>query len=173
MYKILFTGPESTGKSTLASTMARKFQTVWVPEYARLFLEIRGAAYVEQDLLHIAEGQLKLENYLSNYATELLFCDTGMLVMKVWSMYQYKRVHPWILEQWQKSHYDLYILCGIDTPWEAGPFREHPNEREELYALYKKELQLTDKPFIELWGTMEERLTRLQLRLEQFIPTSI
>lgn len=173
MYKILFTGPESTGKSTLASTLARQFQTVWVPEYARLFLEVQGPDYVEQDLVHIAEGQLKLEDHLANYATQLMFCDTSMLVMKVWSMYQYQRVHPWILEQWQKRHYDLYVLCGIDTPWEAGPFREHPNEREVLYELYKKELEASNKPFIELWGSMEERLARLLLLLEQYTLTSI
>jgi NadR type nicotinamide-nucleotide adenylyltransferase len=173
MYKILFTGPESTGKSTLAKTFARQFETVWVPEYARLFLEIRGPEYTEQDLLYIAEGQLQLEDYLAAYASPFIFCDTSMLVMKVWSMYQYQRVHPWIAAQWEKQSYDLHVLCGIDVPWEAGPFREHPNAREELYALYKKELLLANKPFIELWGSMEERLAKLQPILEQYLLTSI
>lgn len=158
MKKILITGPESTGKSSLAKALAESCNTRWVPEYARLWLEQNGADYQEGDLLQIAKGQLHLEDFHAAHANEYLFCDTGMLVMKVWSEFKYGRCHPWILDQWAKRSYDYYLLCGIDTPWEADPFRENQNERAELFAMYQAELEVAGKQYITLIGSLRERL---------------
>lgn len=162
MKRILFTGPESTGKSALATRLAEEWDTVWVPEYARTYLEQLGRPYNEADLLNIAKGQLQWEDRYAEKATDFLFIDTGMLVMKVWSEFKYNRCHPWILEQLQRRQYDLWVLCGIDIPWEPGPMRENPNEREALYGIYRQELQQLGVTFIELWGSREERVARMQ-----------
>ena len=37
--KIVLFGPESTGKTTLAKQLAAHFNTEWVPEYMRTYLE--------------------------------------------------------------------------------------------------------------------------------------
>jgi nicotinamide riboside kinase len=81
MKRILFTGPESTGKSALATRLAEEWDTVWVPEYARTYLEQLGRSYNEADLLNIAKGQLQWEDQYAEKATDFLFIDTGMLVM--------------------------------------------------------------------------------------------
>ncbi len=160
MKKILITGPESTGKSVLARQLAAHYQTAWVPEYARTYLEKLGRPYTEEDLLHIARGQLQLEDFQAQFARTVLPCDTGMLVMKVWSEFKYGRCAPWIIEQLYKRHYSLVLLCGIDTPWEYDPLREHPRQREALFAIYKRELQRLGLPYVELWGGKEERLEK-------------
>jgi NadR type nicotinamide-nucleotide adenylyltransferase len=161
MQKLLITGPESTGKSSLCRALASHFEDCWVPEYARLWMEKKGPEYQESDLLEMAKGQVLLEDYLAQTAKQYLFCDTGMLVMKVWSEFKYGRCHPWILEQWHTRTYDHYVLCDIDMPWAAGPFRENPDERVELFMRYQQELELTNRPCIILSGSLEERLQQI------------
>lgn len=60
--KIVVIGPESTGKSTLCKLLAKYYNTLWCPEYAREYLLMHGVAYTYNDLLTIAKGQLKLED---------------------------------------------------------------------------------------------------------------
>ena len=59
--RIAITGPESTGKSTLARQLAEHYQTTWVPEFARVYLDQLGRPYEEGDLVSIAKGQLQAE----------------------------------------------------------------------------------------------------------------
>ncbi|HEV2831233.1 MAG TPA: ATP-binding protein [Hanamia sp.] len=64
--KIVVIGPESTGKSTLCAQLAEHYQTLWVPEYAREYLEKNGTDYSYNDLLAIAKGQIELEERMSD-----------------------------------------------------------------------------------------------------------
>src|SRR5215467_10584886 len=59
--KIVAIGPESTGKSTLCEQLAKHYNTLWCPEYAREYLTIHGMNYTYDDLLTIAKGQIELE----------------------------------------------------------------------------------------------------------------
>lgn len=156
--RIMITGPESTGKSSLAQKLAAHYQTLWVPERARTFLEEIGRPYRESDLVEIAREQLALEDQLAGEAREFLFCDTGMLVLKIWSEHAYKRCHPFILEQLQKRSYFHYLLPAIDMPWEPDPQREHPNLREYFFALYQKQLEVYQKPYNLVEGPGLQRI---------------
>ena len=164
--KIILTGPESTGKSTLAQQLAEYYQTVWVPEYARMYLETLSKPYEQKDLLEIAKGQIEMENYLLQFAKDFIFCDTNLIVMKIWSEYKYGICHPWILEQLEKKSYDLYVLCGIDVPWEFDVQREHPTERKKLFDLYEQELIFYKKKYIKIEGSKEKRLSNVLASLE-------
>jgi NadR type nicotinamide-nucleotide adenylyltransferase len=152
MKKIAITGPESTGKSTLARELARIFQTTWVPEYAREYLLDLGRPYEEGDILEIARGQLKTEEKLMNEASRLLFCDTDFLVTRIWSVVKYGRSDPWIDKKVVEHRYDLYLLCNIDLPWEFDPLREHPDKRLMLFDLYHRELINRGFPFAIVSG---------------------
>lgn len=156
--KIAITGPESTGKSTLSEALAAAFGTVWVPEFAREYLETLGRSYEESDLLRIAKGQIELQEKLEARASKYLICDTELLVMKIWSEHKYGRCHPWILKKLEEMEYDLYILPYIDIPWEDDPLREHPDLREHFYKKYKAELVSRKANFIEVHGSLENRL---------------
>ena len=158
--KVAVTGPESTGKSLLSQQLAQEFNTVWVPEYAREYLLKlpEPQKYIEEDLLNIAKGQLISEDQLIQSASEILICDTELLVIKIWSEFKYNRCHPWIIEQINIRKYDLYLLCNPDIPWEYDPLRENPALREYFYIKFLKELNRMEVNYIEIKGDYEQRL---------------
>ncbi|MFC6998353.1 AAA family ATPase [Rufibacter roseus] len=157
MLKIAITGPESTGKSTLAAQLAQHYGAPWVPEYAREYLGKLGRPYEAQDLETIARGQLASWEEAMQRAPSLLFLDTELLVMKVWSEHAYGVCAPYILEQLARQNVDLYLLLNVDLPWQPDPQREHPHLRDYFYNLYRKELEQMQVPFVEISGTQETR----------------
>ncbi|MBS1773191.1 MAG: ATP-binding protein [Bacteroidetes bacterium] len=158
--KIVVIGPESTGKSTLSEQLANALHTVWVPEYARGYLETLGHNYTEVDLLAIAKGQIESENEYAVRANKYLVCDTDLYVLKVWSEASYGRCHKWILEEIAKRRYDLYLLTNIDIPWQEDPLREHPlpHERAYFYNLYRDIVIQSGVPWASVKGNEKERL---------------
>lgn len=140
MIRIAITGPESTGKSWLAENLADHYKSQWIPEYAREYLEILDHPYSYNDILAIAKGQFDLEeNQTKNQ--HLLFCDTDMLVAYIWCKVKYGKCHKWIKAKLKENHYNLYLLCDVDLPWQFDKLREHPQMRSEIFEMYKYELQ--------------------------------
>lgn len=154
--KIAIVGPESSGKSTLAAALADHFDTKYVAECARSYIEQLDRPYTEEDLLYIASGQLAAEKAALPYANQFLFCDTNLLVIKIWSQVKYGRVAPGILEKMALTSYPLHLLLAPDIPWESDPQREHPHFRNELFDMYKLELEQAQVPFHIISG--ENRL---------------
>ena len=134
MHKIIVTGPESSGKTTLCKNLSEHFKIPFAKEYARIFLDELDRNYTQSNLLKIAGGQLKSEQN-----TQLL--DTDLITIKIWSEYKYGRCDKWILTQIekQKTEKRFYLLCKPDIPWQADKQRENPNNREELFEPYKEE----------------------------------
>jgi len=163
--KVVLFGPESTGKTTLSEQLARHYHTVWVPEYARDYLQNKWnnerKTCEPQDLLPIAEGQMRLENTLAHKATDILFCDTDLLETKVYSEAYYVGDCDPVLEKYAlENSYDLYLLTYIDIPWEADDLRDKPNEREEMFNYFKTTLEKYGKNFITLKGNKKQRLDK-------------
>jgi len=171
--KVVIIGPESTGKSTLSQQLARRFNALSCPEYAREYLLKNGTNYTFYDLLTIAKGQLVLENEYAKKAmqhwtengrqtkTPVLFIDTDMYVMKVWCEYVFGKCHQFILNKIVESKPDLYLLTNIDLPWVKDELREYPDlkSREELYHIYKDILINQKVPWFNISGINEDRLT--------------
>lgn len=163
MKKIVITGPESTGKSTLCGQLAAHYKTVWCPEYAREYLLAHGTDYSFDDLLQIATRQLELEDaLLPKAANGLYFIDTDPYVMKVWCEVVFNNCHTWILKQAALRPYDLYLLCDIDLPWVQDGLREYPDleMRRRLFLTYKDLLVHGGTPWAVVSGTHEERLQK-------------
>ncbi|MGI4824357.1 MAG: AAA family ATPase [Janthinobacterium lividum] len=160
MRRISLTGPESTGKSTLAAQLAAHYGTVFVPEVARTYLEENGPQYTLADLEAIAHGQLDAEEAAAAQANQLLFCDTDLLVIKIWAENAFGTCPAWVLAELAQPRYALTLLLGIDLPWEADPLREHPEpaQRQHFYNLYRAELQARRWPFVEVSGSPAQRL---------------
>jgi NadR type nicotinamide-nucleotide adenylyltransferase len=157
MKKIAITGPESTGKSAIAEGLSKYFNCLMVPEYARAYLQKLNRAYNFDDITEIAKGQAKLEDQVKK-SEPFLFCDTDMLVCKIWQEYKYDHCDPWIENAFQTRHYDLFLLCNIDLPWEYDPLREHPDSRIELFTLYESALIKANKPYVIISGEGDTRL---------------
>lgn len=170
--KVAIVGPECTGKSNLSEFLAKKYNTEWVPEYARGYLDNLTRPYEQHDLLTIAHGQLRIEELWEKTANGILFCDTNLLVIKVWSEFKFGSCHPEIIEQLHNCHYDLYLLTYVDLPWEEDPQREHPDKREELFEIYLKELQTMNVAFVEIRGETEERRKTAIQAVDQLLVTA-
>ncbi len=156
-------GPESTGKTTLSKQLAEKYNTVWIPEFARDYLQEKWEKEQKicelEDLIPIAEGQMKLENDFAKKANKILFCDTNLLETKVYSEEYYD---GFVDEKLEKAalecEYDFYFLTYIDTPWEEDDLRDRPDMREEMFQAFKNTLDKYKIPYILLKGDKETRL---------------
>jgi NadR type nicotinamide-nucleotide adenylyltransferase len=155
--RISITGPESTGKSWLAKQLAEYYETNWVPEYAREYLEFINRPYTYDDILIISQIQSENENSASE-KSDLLFCDTDFCVTSIWCIVKYGECHEWITEKLEQDNYDLYLLCDIDLPWQYDPLREHPEMRTELFEMYRKLLEEHHFNYRVVSGTGKERL---------------
>jgi NadR type nicotinamide-nucleotide adenylyltransferase len=175
MLKIVITGPECSGKTTLAASLAAHFRTVWVHEGARSFLDTvpGGPAYTESTLLEIAKFQLQLEDMMTAAVRaneqQLVFCDTDLITIRIWGEEKYGRSHPWIVERTEERPYALWLLCAPDMPWEFDPLRENPHDRDRLFAVYERTLRALDKPYIVVEGPAEQRLARAIAAVEQLL----
>ncbi len=158
--KVCITGPECTGKSDLAAFLATHYQTAWVAEYARAYLDKLHHPYQQADLTKIAHGQLRLEEEWAQEANRILICDTNLLTIKIWSDYKYGVCDDDIIQSLQSRVYDLYLLCFIDVPWENDPQREHPDKRQHFWDVYRQEVIKTGVPFVEISGSRETRRKR-------------
>ena len=161
--KVVLFGPESTGKTTLSRQLAIHYNTVWVPEYAREYLQKKWnnerKTCETSDLIPIAIGQMKFENKLAKKADRILICDTDLLETKVYSETYYKGVVDDDLNHYAlKNQYDLYFLTNIDTPWEIDDLRDKPNERSEMFDAFETALNIYDRLYIILSGDKKTRL---------------
>tara|TARA_B100000674_G_C37641048_1_gene823402 strand:- start:242 stop:775 length:534 start_codon:yes stop_codon:yes gene_type:complete len=160
MKKVVITGPESSGKTTLFNAIEEKFGIAGVPEFARVYIDQLDRPYVQGDLIEIANGQLQLEQKFSNENKDLLLCDTDLLTIKVWSEYKYGICDPIILNQLMHHLPDYYVLASPDIPWEPDPQRENSKERDELFQIYQKEILTLKIPSIIVAGSQEQRMDK-------------
>ncbi|MBE7652147.1 AAA family ATPase [Tenacibaculum finnmarkense] len=165
LVKVVLFGPESTGKTTLSGQLARHYNTVWTPEFAREYLQDKWnnerKICEQKDIIPIAEGQIKLENELSKKADKVLICDTDLLETKVYSEEYYGGfVDANLDEAAIKNTYDIYFLTYIDTPWEADDLRDKPGERLEMFTAFENTLIKYKRPYVLLKGDKETRLKK-------------
>ena len=161
--KVVLFGPESTGKTTLSFQLAKHYNTVWAPEFARKYLQNKWnnerKTCENSDLIPIAIGQMKSENKLAKKADKILICDTDLLETKVYSESYYGGIVDPDLDKYaQENKYDLYFLTYIDTLWAADDLRDKPNERQEMFNTFEKALIKYKRPYIILKGDKKSRL---------------
>jgi NadR type nicotinamide-nucleotide adenylyltransferase len=157
--RIAVTGPESTGKTTLAKQLAEHFKGQYIPEFAREYVEHLPEHYTFDDIEIIAKTQV--EQYLSTLrSSETVFIfDTWLIITKVWFNWVYGRMPGWLEDRLNGCPIDLFLLCSPDLPWEADEVRENGGEnRIRLFEQYKLELKHYNFNFVEINGTGYERL---------------
>lgn len=153
MYKVGIIGPESTGKSSLARYLSRRYKGTYVPEYAREYVEKKGSTDVSYDeLCEIAQKQIEeIRNIIKDGAqgTETVFFDTELIVTKVWFDYAFHRVPEWLEEALKAYPMDVYLLTKPDIPWVPDPARSNGSDeiRQELFLRYEAEIQALDIPY--------------------------
>lgn len=163
--RIVVTGAESTGKSTLAESLAKHFGEPWVPEYVREFWDAHDGVITADDLGTIARVQMETEDAAAARAKRLLICDTDLLTNVLWADLLYDGNCPdWVrTEADTRCHgYDLYLLCDTDIAFVDDPQRSFPDPegRERCRQLWRETLVARDLPFVELRGDQDAREQR-------------
>jgi NadR type nicotinamide-nucleotide adenylyltransferase len=168
--KIAIVGPESTGKSTMSAYLAKHYNTVWVPEYAREYCEKLTEPPTWQDEVNMFYGQLALEKEIVPKANKLLICDTTFITVKIWSDYTFGKSPQEVLDELPIHPYDLYLLLNIDLPWEEDPLRDFPHMREHFMDIWLKELRDLNAKFEVISGGGPERYDNAVKAIDRFLP---
>jgi NadR type nicotinamide-nucleotide adenylyltransferase len=167
--RIALIGPESTAKSTLSEELAHHYNTVWVNEHSRAYLEGMREKYTLADILAIAKQQLQAENELLKKANNLLFADTELIISKVWCEDVFQSCPEWILENILPYRYDLYLLTYPDLEWKEDPLRENPYRRMFFYDWYERELNAIGAAYVVIKGSGDERFRSSLKAVEDFL----
>lgn len=170
--KIAIVGPESTGKSAMSAYLAKHYQTIWVPEFARGYCEALTADCTWQDEINMFYGQLALEKELLPQANKLLICDTTFITIKIWSDEMFGQAPPEVLELLPKHQYDLYLLLNIDLPWQDDPLRNFPTKRQHFMDVWHHELQALKANYVVISGIGQPRYDAAVQAIETFLQKS-
>ena len=170
--KVVLFGPESTGKSSLAKELALHYNTYYVDEYARHYLQEKWDKYQKicelDDIIPIAKGQINNENIISKKTDKILFCDTDLLTTATYSKLYFNNYCDPLLDKYSKlNYYDLYLLMDIDIPWVKDDLRDRPDNRDEMFSYFKKQLEINKIKHSVVSGDKKERLKRAILILDK------
>ncbi|NRF38609.1 AAA family ATPase [Pedobacter foliorum] len=168
--KIAIVGPESTGKSTITQQLAKQYNTLWVPEYARYYCAALTEPCNLQDEVNMFHGQLALEDSILAIAEkDLIFCDTTFITVKIWSDEVFGETPQIVLDALPKYNYDLYLLMDIDLPWQEDPLRDFPHKREHFLQVWHKELNTLNAAYVIVSGQGDDRLNNAITAVETFL----
>ena len=169
--RVCLLGAESTGKSTLAEELARTYDTLWVPEYGRAYTEVGrppGAPWASAEFAHIARIQCWLEDFLAGLAREVLFCDTDAFTTAVFHE-AYLGEPASGFEAEAARVYDLYLVCGLDVPWERDGLREFEAARRLHQEIYVEHARTSGAPWALVEGPPGQRLSAARVAVEALL----
>jgi len=171
--RIVLYGPESTGKSTLASQLSKHYNAPKVEEFARDFLQekfdVNNHLCTYEDILPIAIGQRMLENTAAQLATKILICDTDILETYVYCTAYFAKAPTELKSALETSRYDHYLLLDIDTPWKKDNLRDKPNEREQMFDRFEEALKKRELPFTKISGLGNQRFLNATAAIDKLI----
>ena len=171
---LCLTGPESTGKTTLAKALAEHLGAVLVPEMAREYLArefLEGKLdYESSDLLEIARRQMAAEAEARETTDGLIICDTDLLVIQVWWEEKYGALPEELSQAMSAQSGRSYLLLRPDVDWVADPQRENPLDRDRLFARYQTILAAGEHPYRTVAGRGAERMARAMVAIQGLFP---
>jgi NadR type nicotinamide-nucleotide adenylyltransferase len=157
-FVIVLTGPECTGKSTLAEELATQLDASLTFEFARAYVAHQGVALGPADVEPIARGQIALEDQARRTTRHTLIKDTDLVSTVVYAHHYYGACPAWIEQQAQHRLGQLYLLLAPDVPWMAdGLQRDSPGRRVACHELFRRTLRSWNAHVVDVAGNWAER----------------
>jgi nicotinamide riboside kinase len=166
--RIIITGTESTGKTTLAEELSQQMHLPLVTDVSREWIAQLNRPYTENDVLNIAREIIRREEQ-ARQSAQLFITDNDLINIKIWLEYYNWKVPDWIENQIQGGSPSFYLLCYIDTPWVQDEQRANPNDRQQLYDLFLMELEQLKAPYKVLKGSPEDRFTEAAKEIQKLL----
>ena len=168
IHRIVITGAESTGKTTLAQALANYYDEPWTKEFVRDYVQQIDRELRAEDLEPIAKGQLATEDNKLEQAKRLIIHDTNILSSIIYAKHYFQIELDWVNKRFKERNYTLYLLNMPDIPWKADPGqRESPTARTLLHQTFKAKLNSLKLPYVEVHGSKEERLQQAIENIER------
>lgn len=160
--RVAILGAESTGKSTLAAALAARYDTIWVPEYLREFVDAHGRVPQEQEQYFIAATQRDREFHACRRAASYLFCDTTPMMTALYSRFYFGRADTQLESLAQAHRYDFTIVTALDTPWVPdGLQRESAEVRLAIHEELLAALASQRIDYLLVAGSLDERVEQV------------
>ena len=167
--RIAFTGPESSGKTTLSKWLSTELSdSDYIPEFAREYLEERKIVRAcENDFIQIVKNQCSL--FKKSTSSNHQIFDTDLFVLRIWNDEVFQLKLP-ELEIVPSFNMDIHFLCAPDVEWEEDPLRNVPaqSERIRLFESYKSNLLEANSNFVVLNGSVDEKKSLVLASLQKF-----
>ena len=157
MMRVVLTGSESVGKTTLAQQLGEHFGVPVSTEFVRAYAPERGNPLGFRDHPPIARGQMASEDAAIARAKDLVILDTDLVSTVVYCEHYFGRCPEWIREEAGKRKAELYLLLKPDIPWVADGIRDRPEDREGMHALFSASLKRVGARFVEISGDEAQR----------------
>jgi NadR type nicotinamide-nucleotide adenylyltransferase len=167
--KIVITGAESTGKSTLSEALAAHYHAKWIPEFSRSYIEKLHRDYTYSDIEIIAHQQISEQQNI-DHENKIVFFDTWLIITKIWFEFVFGKSPDWLHRSILQSKIDLFLVCDIDIPWIPDPVRENGGEnRIILHNIYIDQIKSYGFNYQLVSGLDEERLKNAVKIIDVFL----
>ena len=176
--RVVLVGAESTGKTTLASLLARTYQTTWVAEYGRehWIEKLAGhtvhdppPAWTPDEFIHIARTQQSRENEMASVANRILVCDTNAFATGLWFKRYMGTRHPEVDAIGRNDTAHLYLLCEPDIPFVQDGYRDGEFIRHAMHDEFVSLLDKTGVPVLRLRGNIDTRHSAARAAIDSLI----
>ena len=164
---VCFYGPESTGKTTMAGIIARRFGAEWVPEVSREMID--SNSFSLGDIERIGLAQLRRMQEAETRQAKLVVCDTDLITTAIYSEHYLGTIPAIISELEKQQHIDRYFLFDIDVPWVADGLRDLGNRRELMLSKCREGLERRGLTYTLVRGTYQEREEFLVNEIERML----
>ncbi|MDR2466126.1 MAG: AAA family ATPase [Prevotellaceae bacterium] len=151
MRKVVVSGTESTGKTTLTQRLALHYGCVCVPEAGRDIIS-NSKSFSYDDLHIVAREHARRILEAERSAAPLVVIDTDIHITKSYARFMFQKDLPASRQICDANRAHLYLYLKNDLEYVQDGTRLDRKERDMLDECHRKTLEAHSIPFVEIGG---------------------